>query len=417
MTFNDADFDQANAFLKSIERTLVGRNIIIVKGKGIGQTRIVTGFSGKTVTVDRKWDIEPDGTSTVMITRGFRNIVINNNTIVGPTNYGYDYNATAGLQAYGAAVGLILTNNTFKNMMAGVQYTAMYHEKEANQNEPYAVFYNTRVEDNIIDNTRFGIFANFEYTHDGALVGANPPIAVSGGEIVVAMKNAIFRANTITNTKFTNNTAQANLLKGIGGDAIHLGTLAQNYTVWKYNPVRYGDWVQDTLIEGNTIKNSANAAVRLAYHQNDTVLLDNKISSSGKGDVIRNDHSALNNKIPIAKDAFKFDSSKAYTPVIININGENTDDSGKVEIVLPNDNVGGGSSVDGDSSTDGSGDTGSDDTAPNSPSDTSSKDTNADSNSGSGGGNILTIVLIAIAAAIAIVAGIVAFILIKKKKQ
>ena len=312
LTFEGVSFENVDFDLRLESRQLLGRSVAIVSGKGIGQYRYVTGFEGDTLTLNRPWDIEPDENSRIMILRGFRNVIIRGNDITGPSNYLYASNATGGLQAYASTMGLLVTENKFKNLMTGVLITSMYFEEGVNTenpNEPFSIFNNLLISNNIMDETHTGINLLFTYADNSTTGNKNAPNIIEGGKKCTVMKNTVVRGNTISNTKFSDSYEIA----GLGADAIHIGTDYRTYTVWGYNPICYGAWIADTLIEDNIINRAENAGVRLAYHQGGTVLKDNVMSGVAGGEVAINDMSKLVYVSP-AKSATEFLSSSVTTP-------------------------------------------------------------------------------------------------------
>ena len=84
---------------------LKGQGVMIVSGKGLGQFIPILGNSGRNVTLERPWDIEPDATSWVVIRTIKNQVVLTGNQIE---------DAGKAIQLYANTYGFIVDGNTAK---------------------------------------------------------------------------------------------------------------------------------------------------------------------------------------------------------------------------------------------------------------------------------------------------------------
>lgn len=245
-----------------------GDTIVVIDGKGLGQTRDVVSAKGKTATLDRPWDIIPDENSDIIIQRAFKNFVIHNNQISGYKNYKESYSATTGVQAYGGIVNMYITSNTFKDMYTGMCITTHYRYYD----DPKAtngIFWMI-IADNIIQNTGIGIRTNLDMipdTHNRP----EPPTLLFGLNI---------RKNKIS---YSMDYDAANIV-GTGGIGITLGSREGSY-VGSVGKTWLGEWTWGTVIENNEFKNSEKANIMLLKHQVKTVLRNNTVTGGDITDI------------------------------------------------------------------------------------------------------------------------------------
>jgi hypothetical protein len=240
-----------------------GSVVTILNGKGEAQYRRVRSAKGNTVTLDKPWDIIPDSNSLFGITRPFENVVVYANKIDGFKNFADIPNAGCGIQAYGNLINFFVAKNEFSNYMYGVLLTSHYYDGfiDQNPNQLSNHFAWNIVDDNIITNVRIGISAMLVY--EGTT--NNTPIPQH------SIFNTMIRGNTIKNAVFSTNQ----LLTGIGGNAINVGTQKRAYTLWPESSTWNGDWIRNTVIEANTFNGSEGAPILLQKHQGFTVLRKN----------------------------------------------------------------------------------------------------------------------------------------------
>lgn len=115
--------------------------IAIVGGKGAGQTRNVTAFSGGTVTVDRPWDVQPDSTSRyATFVWGLEKSLLKHNSLS---------QMPRGIWLYQTAVRDVdIVGNTLSE--GGGIYLRAYQNLDARMFDP---IYNVRIVGNTVSNT------------------------------------------------------------------------------------------------------------------------------------------------------------------------------------------------------------------------------------------------------------------------
>lgn len=82
-------------------REWIGKSLYVIGGKGAGQVRTVTKIDGRSVQIDRPWDIDLDDTSHVVIAKARRKLLF-----IG--NHDRDGNP---FQLYGSAIDVVLADN------------------------------------------------------------------------------------------------------------------------------------------------------------------------------------------------------------------------------------------------------------------------------------------------------------------
>ena len=247
-------------------KPVLGATVIISNGKGNAQYRRIAAVTEDSVTVDRAWDILPDTDSTVCIVTPMENVVVYNNSMTGPDKYYTQYNATAGIQAYANMLNFHVKNNTIENVMTGIRLSSHYYMVGDSH---FAVFEDTIVEDNRIDNVRYGIMMLFAFKNDNNVFKETEPV-------IHASHNTIIRTNQISNTRYST----ASNLNGIGGDGITVGSEYKSYATWSPTKIYNGDWVTNTVVEKNMFSGIASCSIRMQYHQGNTILRDNKYDSA-----------------------------------------------------------------------------------------------------------------------------------------
>lgn len=244
-----------------------GSVITILAGKGQGQYRTVASAKKGVVTLADAWAVTPDETSLLAFVEPFENVAVYNNDIDGFTNYYELENATAGIQAYGNHLNYWVSHNVFKNLHTGIRLTAHVNRDgyEGHDIDVYNHFAATIVQDNHIENTRKGI-----------MVLLTP----YGGEAVPEPQNSTFSTVIRNNTLVNMMEAETEMLRGIGGNAITVGTKLRGYTIWPEEPVLEGPWVFGTIVEGNTIRDCAGAPILLEQHQEMTIIRNNTVTGN-----------------------------------------------------------------------------------------------------------------------------------------
>ena len=270
--------DDENAYINGTSTKLAGQVIFIGKGKGKGQYRTIKKVveeSGEYILIlDRAWDIVPDYQSTVMLLKPFKNSVVYQNKIKGPGDYYSEYNATAGIQAYGSMLDFVVDENSFGNLYTGVVLTTRYANEDSYDdfNESDGAFFrDVIVTDNQIKNIRNGVLLLFHWRFaDGQESFTDETNGAETAQGIVIRNNVI--DNCVDSPHYT--------LEGIGGDGISVGLATQTYATWGENKLPSSSYIYNTVIEGNTISNCENAAVRLCYAQENTLLRGNNLSGN-----------------------------------------------------------------------------------------------------------------------------------------
>ena len=114
---------------------------IIAAGKGMGQYRRIAKYdqAAGVVTIQLPWDVPPDTDSTILIGRPIRRIVVHGNTLdAKPRAARWEHHiASAGVEPFGASVELIVDNNTFHELRAGIATfsTSLFHHYANNRFE------------------------------------------------------------------------------------------------------------------------------------------------------------------------------------------------------------------------------------------------------------------------------------------
>ena len=97
---------------------------VIVKGKGVGQSRLVTygGFSGNTITV-APWNVQPDSTSLIVFGTFFDQMVAYGNHLDGKPaaiDGSQPYIASCGIPAVEGSLNFVADDNTIHQLRTGI---------------------------------------------------------------------------------------------------------------------------------------------------------------------------------------------------------------------------------------------------------------------------------------------------------
>lgn len=128
-TANDMDFSTVG--LTNMQTLAVS----ISQGRGVGQYRMVRSINGRTITVDRPWDVTPDKTSIISVTSSVFRFVISHNTITNATT----------VQTGNGFFGNVFDSAIVKNEMTNTAMSVISKE--------YDSHYLSLVGIDIIDNT------------------------------------------------------------------------------------------------------------------------------------------------------------------------------------------------------------------------------------------------------------------------
>jgi hypothetical protein len=95
--------------------------LVIVKGKGLGQSRRIVANNGGTVTLDEPWNIIPDGSSIITVGPFIDRIAVYKNFLDAKAGAATqsDHVAATGIQPYGGALNFIADNNTLHELRQG----------------------------------------------------------------------------------------------------------------------------------------------------------------------------------------------------------------------------------------------------------------------------------------------------------
>jgi hypothetical protein len=149
---------------------LTSRDALIVKGKGVGQRRYVTGVSGNTITVSPAWSVVPDSTSVIGVGSGQFNSVVYSNTFDGKSNYSSLETASTGMQMYGNVTDVIFSNNTLTDLRSAINETSQKPTSTATM-LPSSLFFNL-IEENTITGAYNGFIVvtnEIHHNHPGVI--------------------------------------------------------------------------------------------------------------------------------------------------------------------------------------------------------------------------------------------------------
>lgn len=236
-----------------------GSIMTVISGKGQGQYRMISTFKKKTMTVSEPWDIVPDSTSRVLITKCFHNIAIHANTMDCYANYASNPGATTGVQAYGNVTNMFITGNTFKNMSYGICLSPHYKASNATEAKNFIDW--SIVANNKIERCCIGIRFNMCVTDP---LSGNIP-----GRFGVGVS---IRSNSVSNIRDYLNDGW----KGLGGVGFAIGDIskndcsnAANYGIWD------GEWLYGVVIEKNAFKECAVTDVAFYKHTGSIIFRQN----------------------------------------------------------------------------------------------------------------------------------------------
>ncbi|KAA5548768.1 Ig-like domain-containing protein [Adhaeribacter rhizoryzae] len=127
---------------------------VIVKGKGIGQSRRVVANNGGNITLNEPWNVIPDASSYIVIGHFIDRIAVYNNYLDGKpravTNP--DHIAAAGIEPFGGAMNFIAANNTLHELRQGVANWSTQHATGLDPN-----FFSMYTNNKMV-NCRWGIY-------------------------------------------------------------------------------------------------------------------------------------------------------------------------------------------------------------------------------------------------------------------
>jgi hypothetical protein len=174
--------------------------IAIVSGKGAGQTRYITGFSGGSVTVDRAWDIVPDATSKYStFVWGIEKSLLMNNKF---------QNMPRGIWLYQTATRDIdIIGNQFSE--GGGIYLRSYQNMSSKMFDP---MFNIRISENSVTNKsgQWPSYMSAVFVNSDALAFGTAMIGISfDGNAVVANKPNI----SLATEEYAGNEGYLNIMR------------------------------------------------------------------------------------------------------------------------------------------------------------------------------------------------------------
>ena len=257
---------------------------IIVDGTGESQYRKIESVTSNSVTVDREWDIAPSADSTVVLMRAVVNSAVYKNDFIGSSTYRDHYNASAGIQAYATMLGFVADTNTFVNVNNGIfcdshasnkRRTVNYNTHGTNYSDltgSFNWFMNTILMNNTISGVDRGIEVRLEFSSSDDVLDGSDHISTTQG--IIIRNNDISYARYSKEYQYSNGNL-INAREGLGSNLITVGSFERSFTIWSYNKVWPGDWIKNTVIEGNELVSTERSYIRLRYHQSGTFVRNN----------------------------------------------------------------------------------------------------------------------------------------------
>ncbi len=132
--------------------------LVVIKGKGLGQSRRVVANNGGTVTLDEPWNVIPDGSSVLTVGPFVDRVAVYKNYLDAKAAAATqaEHVAAAGIEPYGGALNFIADNNTLHELRYG---TATWSQQWADD-QPWSPNYFTMYSNNKYINCRVAIQNN-----------------------------------------------------------------------------------------------------------------------------------------------------------------------------------------------------------------------------------------------------------------
>jgi polygalacturonase len=144
----------------SIPEEAGGKDLVIVGGRGAGQHRRIVSVSENTATLDRAWNIIPDGSSRFALASAASQVAIYNNTFQGrPSYFKHDSDSTAVL-LYGNVYDAVVDHNRISQMRHGMMTVAL---SSASGLSPYFLQYSN----NNVTDSNSGLYVGTTFTDSG----------------------------------------------------------------------------------------------------------------------------------------------------------------------------------------------------------------------------------------------------------
>lgn len=136
--------------------------VVILKGRGMGQSRRIVSTSGGVVTLNEPWNVIPDNTSQIAVGPFVDKKVVYKNNLDGKRRAIENgvYTAAGGVVPYGGVFNFIAAENTIQELKVGISNWAVQHGSGVDATF-FAMFVNNRLKD-----VRFGIYNGVEALKD-----------------------------------------------------------------------------------------------------------------------------------------------------------------------------------------------------------------------------------------------------------
>lgn len=150
-------FSATSVTLSALSEDFTGETVVVVGGKGLGQSREIVAFSNGKITVDRPWLVIPDRKSIIMVGEYMNRHVVYNNYFDGIMRATEsDGTATTGVEPFGAQLNMIVDNNMFHELRKGISNWSMPSPVQGNQVSMQPNYFNMFI-NNRFDKCRYGI--------------------------------------------------------------------------------------------------------------------------------------------------------------------------------------------------------------------------------------------------------------------
>ena len=256
-TYYDGAPSAVGADSITIPKTLTSKRptkftVMIAAGKGMGQYRQASSYSGNVLYFDDPFTIQPDSTSRILVLYyGSYNAAVYKNYFNCHTNYAEYTSATSGVQAYANNINFFITDNEFSNMTYGIQLSPHFADTS---------------KDNHLNNGLYWmIIQNNKMTDCGSGIRFNLIMGDTTKDYRVGVGVTIRRNEFTDMVKYSSPRERYE-----GGTGITIGDNGSNGHL--------GDWIHTTVIEHNTFKNCATYDVYFYKYQNHTILRGNSSS-------------------------------------------------------------------------------------------------------------------------------------------
>ncbi len=132
--------------------------LVVIKGKGLGQSRRVVANNGGTVTLDEPWNVIPDGSSVLTVGPFVDRVAVYKNYLDAKAAAATqaEHVAAAGIEPYGGALNFIADNNTLHEL----RYGTSNWSQQWGDDQPWSPNYFTMYSNNKYINCRVAIQNN-----------------------------------------------------------------------------------------------------------------------------------------------------------------------------------------------------------------------------------------------------------------